>query len=164
MDIFESLENLNVSEECFGDIIRIVEDIVSEDIKSAIVKKYGEPKYNKGHWRHYHDMPNGYWDAGDFRIPRKNSKSAQLMHKVEKIQRDEQIDSDSRSGQGYHIYGSSQMNNKRNETKQSKGEKRTEARRDWFKRSRASGRYPGEYKSDEQRIEDSIARHNKKVS
>ena len=29
MDIFESLENLNVSEECFDEIMGIVEDIVS---------------------------------------------------------------------------------------------------------------------------------------
>ena len=30
MDIFESLENLNVSEECFGDIVSIVEAIINE--------------------------------------------------------------------------------------------------------------------------------------
>lgn len=30
MDIFESLENLNVSEGCFEDIINIVEDILNE--------------------------------------------------------------------------------------------------------------------------------------
>ena len=42
MDIFESLENLNVSEECFEDIVSIVEDILSQ-----IKKVYGEPEYNK---------------------------------------------------------------------------------------------------------------------
>ena len=31
MDIFESLENLNVSEECFDDILRIVEDLRKHD-------------------------------------------------------------------------------------------------------------------------------------
>lgn len=31
MDIFESLEELNVSEECFEDILNIVEDLLSED-------------------------------------------------------------------------------------------------------------------------------------
>jgi uncharacterized protein (UPF0147 family) len=39
MDIFENLENLNVSEECFNDIMDIVEEIISErtvnDIKRA---------------------------------------------------------------------------------------------------------------------------------
>jgi hypothetical protein len=30
MDIFESLENLNISEECFNDIMDIVEEIISE--------------------------------------------------------------------------------------------------------------------------------------
>ena len=38
MDIFESLENLNVSEECFDDIISIVEELLSEDVYSAIDK------------------------------------------------------------------------------------------------------------------------------
>ena len=56
MDIFESLENLNVSEECFNDIINIVEDIVSQ-----IQKVHGEPR----------NLPNGGLN-----------KSAQLMNKV----------------------------------------------------------------------------------
>ena len=30
MDIFEQLENLNVSDECFNDIISIVEELISE--------------------------------------------------------------------------------------------------------------------------------------
>ena len=30
MNIFESLENLNVSEECFNDIMGIVEEIINE--------------------------------------------------------------------------------------------------------------------------------------
>ena len=34
MDIFESLENLNVSEECFEDIVGLVEDIVSQAEKN----------------------------------------------------------------------------------------------------------------------------------
>ena len=38
MDIFESLENLNVSEECFDDIMGIVESIVT-----SIKKKYPHP-------------------------------------------------------------------------------------------------------------------------
>lgn len=45
MDIFESLENLNVSEECFNDIVGIVEEIISENIRDAIIAKYGEPTY-----------------------------------------------------------------------------------------------------------------------
>ena len=32
MDIFENLENLNVSEECFNDIMDIVEELLSEKI------------------------------------------------------------------------------------------------------------------------------------
>lgn len=151
-------QNIN----CALDIIEQIMNVVDEDIKSAIIKKHGEPKYNNDQHHHYHDFPNAIFDAGLFRTPRKNSKSAKLIDRVEKTQRDEQIDSDIRSGQGYHIHGSSQMRNKRYETKQSKGEKKTEDRRDWFKRRRMSGRYPGEYKSDEQRVSDSIVRHNKK--
>ena len=46
MDIFESLENLNVSEECFEDIINIVECYLSEDTVSYIEKNYSpyDPK------------------------------------------------------------------------------------------------------------------------
>ena len=39
-DIFESLENLPVSEECFDEIMGLVEGILSEDIKN-IAKKHG---------------------------------------------------------------------------------------------------------------------------
>lgn len=46
MDIFENLENLEVSETCFNDIMGIVEEILSEDLPNYIIKKYGKPKYN----------------------------------------------------------------------------------------------------------------------
>ena len=36
MDIFESLENLNVSEECFEDIVNLVEAIIDEGIKDEV--------------------------------------------------------------------------------------------------------------------------------
>ena len=58
MNIFESLENLNVSEECFNDIIGIVEDLLSEDvddIKKRIEKKYGKAK---GYLDSYYDTRN----------------------------------------------------------------------------------------------------------
>ena len=38
MDIFESLENLNVSEECFEEIMDMVEELLSEDIYHTIDK------------------------------------------------------------------------------------------------------------------------------
>ena len=38
MDIFESLENLNVSEECFNDIVGLVEELLSEDIVDSVLK------------------------------------------------------------------------------------------------------------------------------
>ena len=49
--IFESLENLNVSEECFNEIMGIVEELLNEedslDDGSHIRKKYREPEYEK---------------------------------------------------------------------------------------------------------------------
>ena len=39
MDIFESLENLNVSEECFDEIMGIVEELLSEDIPEILDKR-----------------------------------------------------------------------------------------------------------------------------
>ena len=50
MDIFESLENLGISEECFNDIMDIVEEILDESSKSiynAIEKKHGKPEYDE---------------------------------------------------------------------------------------------------------------------
>lgn len=45
MDIFESLESLNVSEECFDEIVGIVEEIINELNKNTIssyIQKRGE--------------------------------------------------------------------------------------------------------------------------
>ena len=47
MSIFESLENLNVSEECFDDIMGIVEEILDETLAQYIVKKHGKPEYDE---------------------------------------------------------------------------------------------------------------------
>lgn len=38
MDIFESLESLNISEECFSDILNIVEEVISEYLTVGKVK------------------------------------------------------------------------------------------------------------------------------
>ena len=43
MDIFESLENLNVSEECFDEIMGIVEEILSESNRA---RRYGQKNTN----------------------------------------------------------------------------------------------------------------------
>ena len=45
MNIFESLENLPVSEECFEEIMGIVEEILSEGLVGEIKRKHGEPEY-----------------------------------------------------------------------------------------------------------------------
>ena len=47
---FESLENLNVSEECFNDIVDIVEEILSEDTVSFINKRQEGKPYTPKYW------------------------------------------------------------------------------------------------------------------
>ena len=44
MNIFESLENLNVSEECFDDVLRIVEEYISEIYDSTVASMYKKRK------------------------------------------------------------------------------------------------------------------------
>ena len=54
MNIFESLENLNISEECFNDIMSIIKEILGEGYDkplnywSHIERVHGEPKRKKG--------------------------------------------------------------------------------------------------------------------
>lgn len=71
MSIFENLENLSVSEECFNDIIELLETILYEedslDDGSHIRKRYGNPEYK------------GVDDKG-FEIPA--NKSAELYAKA----------------------------------------------------------------------------------
>ena len=43
MDIFESLENLEISEECFDDIMSIVEELLSESNRA---RRYGQKNTN----------------------------------------------------------------------------------------------------------------------
>lgn len=50
MNIFESLENLNVSEECFGDIVGIVEELLSEELTDYIKKVHGNSEKGKKLW------------------------------------------------------------------------------------------------------------------
>ena len=45
MGIFENLENLNVSEECYNSILKLIEELLPEDTMSYIKKVHGEPQY-----------------------------------------------------------------------------------------------------------------------
>lgn len=47
MDIFENLENLEISEECFNDIMGIVEEIIDEEIIDYIKKVHGDSEKGK---------------------------------------------------------------------------------------------------------------------
>ena len=42
MDIFESLEQLPVSEACFDEIMGIVEELLNEDIYDAVLNSAGD--------------------------------------------------------------------------------------------------------------------------
>lgn len=71
MNIFESLENLDVSEECFNEIIDIIEGFLngdSLDDGSHIRKRYGKPEYKEES------------DNKGFKIPA--NKSAELYAKA----------------------------------------------------------------------------------
>ena len=68
MNIFESLENLNVSEGCFDEIMNIVEEIIDENVRTAIIKKHGYPEWGTA-----------------------KNKSAELMDKAEENRRAEAI-------------------------------------------------------------------------
>ena len=48
MDIFESLENLQVSEACFEDIVGIVEELLSESNPETIQKVANKRAYDAG--------------------------------------------------------------------------------------------------------------------
>lgn len=57
MDIFESLENLEISEECFDEIMDMVEEIIDETNKEKIQKTLDVRAYNAGRadgnqWHH----------------------------------------------------------------------------------------------------------------
>ena len=80
MNIFESLENLNVSEECFNDIMDIVEEILSEkdslNNTSHITRVHGEPEYD---YLAKDENGVGYGWAD---VP--NNKSAELVKRASK--------------------------------------------------------------------------------
>ena len=73
MSIFESLENLNVSEECFEDIMGIVEELLNEGINS--LEKRIEDKHGKADWGTYKGEEN---------------KSAKLIDKLRSASKREQ--------------------------------------------------------------------------
>lgn len=81
MNIFESLENLNVSEECFDDIVGLVEAIIDEGHQSALMKKYGVDSVQKlpkeVRRKYFPNMRHSIedWDEGPKLYVRGNDKS-----------------------------------------------------------------------------------------
>ena len=80
MDIFESLENLNVSEECFDEIMGLVEDTLSQ-----IKKVYGEPEYNK-------EETGSIYDPDTLSYPA--NKAAELYDKAKNLKYSRRIPND----------------------------------------------------------------------
>lgn len=68
MNIFESLENLNVSEECFEDIVRLIEAKIDDDIKSENSKRRHYQKQSKrlgGHLKKLENAENKQFEKGN---------------------------------------------------------------------------------------------------
>lgn len=104
MNIFESLESLNVSEKCFNDIISIIEELLSEDVYHEILNKYGRPEYNaKG---------------------QPTNRAAELLHK-----RDEAVGKEKQEAMERERINPLQMYTKRKITKQSAGEAQQQEQR-----------------------------------
>lgn len=91
MDIFESLENLNVSEECFNDIMGIVEDLLSTINKSnksakekETLKKKAEDNQEKElHTLHNYKKMEGAKVPLDIQLKRKETKNSKGEHETD---------------------------------------------------------------------------------
>lgn len=76
MDIFENLEQLNVSEECFNDIMDIVEDILGAINRSNKSEKKKDELYNKSREARYDEF---MWsDLYRKRDPRFKSSTSEI--------------------------------------------------------------------------------------
>lgn len=167
MDILENLENLPVSEECFDDIIDIIEELLSEDIKTAISKKYGQPKYSEVDGEYSKKAPHLY-------LAKPLNKSAKLTNNVKEIQRREEEDTERREKELHPEVKAGEYGRNyivRDENKNIKGEKKTENRRfedigdGWFIHKGSKKGYSHNNffkKTDKQAIGASIERHKKK--
>ena len=173
MDIFENLENLNVSEACFEDILNLVERLLNENTASYIVKKYGEPKYTQKSETYSVDLDKEDKDGNYYemkvpylRVPRKDSKSAQLLDKLKKSQFRE-ADNAEYARVGYDIKQMAKCSRDRKThkireiNKNKAGERYTKKRSELARPNNVHHPYKPP-KSDEQRIQDSIARHKAK--
>ena len=127
MSIFESLENLNVSEECFDDIMGIVEELLSEDIYDAVLKSV---------------------DDENSPLRKKNIHGkinlARWMETIRDNKKKELEDSAKREGVTPEGLSAKRSLNKNKNN---------------FKTRKAQG---FRYKTDEQRVEDSVARNKAK--
>lgn len=74
MNIFENLEQLNVSEECFNEIIGIVEELLSESLYEIIAKKRVEAR-DSGNEKEYEKWNDKYQKFRQTEIDKANQKA-----------------------------------------------------------------------------------------
>ena len=187
INIYESLENLNVSEECFNDIMGIVEELLSEDIESYSQKKKEALEKPAQDYRNK-ALKIGQKVAAKVKndgYRMSKSSSNRLARALFQNPHQEKIDHLSHlqnKAKKLQIEDWRQMGHPRRENKNEKGAEKTENRRyietyaedrgydsydtdhpSYVHRAEAKG-YPYNIKpkSDEQRVKDSIARHDKK--
>ena len=101
MDIFESLENLNISEECFNDIMDIVEEIISE--RDAFTRPRAAKNSIEGRTKKYNDSYDKYYntvkqDANDQNIPKTDVNTTDVI-----------------DGKVHHVYGYDEDDNRHRE-------------------------------------------------
>ena len=87
MDIFESLENLNVSEECFDDIMDIVEEYINE-LKNSTIEKTLDAHWdritnNKARGKDNPEDTEKYFKSTD-RAEERARKKGQVLSKTDK--------------------------------------------------------------------------------
>ena len=127
MDIFESLENLSVSEECFDDIMDIVEEILSEDLWKQIEKVHGT--YGPSNYKLYQAARNSKQNELKSRLERKFSEIIKDRNVNLKPKSKEEIESynkavkDAKEQSGVDQVGKSYISSR--PTKNRKGEYKT---------------------------------------
>lgn len=128
MDIFESLENLNVSEECFEDIVGLVEEYIQENVFTAIDKYSNKPKEEK--WELSRKAWRNRDEEMDSRLRRKIKDNLKAMGKDEEDEEAFNKASKAAYEQTGHEggLGTNIISNHHNETKSSLGKLKTRIR------------------------------------
>ena len=132
MDIFESLENLEISEECFNDIMDIVEEILGESTWNQIEKVHGT--YGPSNYKLYQAARDNEQNELKSRLERKFSEITKGRGVNLKPKSKEEIEAynnavnDAKEQSGVNQVGKSYISSR--STKNKKGEHKTWARQE----------------------------------